>query len=390
MASSRTFGLAFKDGFSAFRESGEHSDVTVITRDGTEYELHAIMLARSSEFMRAALAGGYQEASTRRIKLNFEFTPHNFELLLSYFYTDRITLDDGNVIAMLALARQLMVGGTCRRARQRGRRRCRRTPRMLHCALRARHASVPCTVKARMAPGLLPNTPCCPAALQVHTVDGYCLSFIRERLTVDNCLRCAQPPPPPPLLPLLPRPCTLCRRRAAPAAAPNHPALARCCSYLREAVRYGLFDLQKDCISLAAQGGRRPGPGRAELRAGCWSCTPGCVLLAAQGERAPSGWGWTVCCAPRSPGALGPPAGERAGTAPAGRQLALRCRPGQGRPVTVLPQARAPASRLAAAAAAAAGDIPLLPLHMQASTSCTAQTSRGCRPAPSWSCCATT
>jgi hypothetical protein len=109
MAASQTFGHAFKDGFSAYRDSGAFSDVTVITRDGAEYQLHAIILARGSEFMRAALSGEYREASTRRIQLQFDFERHVWEQLLSFLYTDRITLDDGCVIGMLALARQLMV-----------------------------------------------------------------------------------------------------------------------------------------------------------------------------------------------------------------------------------------------------------------------------------------
>lgn len=154
MAASRTYGLGFKDGFARFRE-GAFADVTVVTSNGKEYELHGLLLANRSEFFLKALTSDFAEARLKRIQLQFEFEADVWEQLVSYFYSDKLHLDDNNVMAMLSLARQLMV----------------------------------------------------------HSVDSYCLSFVRERLSCENCL-----------------------------------------SYLREAVRYGIFDLQKDCIALCAQG----------------------------------------------------------------------------------------------------------------------------------------
>jgi hypothetical protein len=154
MASSCTYGLGFKDGFARFRE-GAFADVTVITSDGKEYELHSLLLANRSEFFLKALTSDFAEARLKRIQVQFEFEARVWEQLVSYFYSDKLHLDDDNVMAMLSLSRQLMV----------------------------------------------------------HSVDSYCLSFVRERLACDNCL-----------------------------------------SYLREAVTYGIFDLQKDCVALCAQG----------------------------------------------------------------------------------------------------------------------------------------
>ena len=157
MVSSRTYGNGYKDGFAGFKASGAFADVTVVCGDGTEYELHGILLANRSEFFLKALTSDFVEGRSRRIQLNFQpFDAHVWEQLVGFFYTDKIHLDGSNVLPLLALARQLMV----------------------------------------------------------NSVDGFCLSYVRERLQTDNCLH-----------------------------------------YLREAVRYGLYDLQKDCIALCAQGG---------------------------------------------------------------------------------------------------------------------------------------
>ncbi len=96
-----------------------------------------------------------------------------------FFYTDSIHITESNVMPLLALARQLLVG----------------------------------------------------------TVDSYCTDFVAQRLGVPNCLR-----------------------------------------YLRQAVTFQLSDIQKDCVTLAAQGAHgvapvwRPFHGAFAIAALCLLC----------------------------------------------------------------------------------------------------------------------
>lgn len=126
-----TFGQQHADGFSEFRSSGLFADTTVVTADGQSYKLHGLLLAKRSEFFQKALSSEFTEGRTKRIELgDLEHAQGAWPALLDYFYTDRVTLTEANVLGLLALSRRLLV----------------------------------------------------PA------VDSYCLSYVRQRLDVRSCI----------------------------------------------------------------------------------------------------------------------------------------------------------------------------------------------------------
>lgn len=152
--SGKTYGEGFAPGFAKFKASKDFADVKVVISQG-EVWLHSLLLANRSEFFHRALAGGFTESRTKIIELHLDKLAEVWPMLVDYFYTDLITVTEDNVLAVMALSRQLLVA----------------------------------------------------------SVDGYCCNFINERLNVSNCI-----------------------------------------SYLRQAVKYNIDNVQKDCIALAAKG----------------------------------------------------------------------------------------------------------------------------------------
>lgn len=68
------------------------ADVTVVAPDGTEHQLHMLLLAYHSEFFRRAFSSGFREKERRRIELHCSDPCNVFPTLVEYFYTDEVIL----------------------------------------------------------------------------------------------------------------------------------------------------------------------------------------------------------------------------------------------------------------------------------------------------------
>lgn len=82
--------------------------MTVTTASG-DWQLHSLLLASRSEFFHAALAGDFSESRSKTIELHLEKCEDVWPLVVDYFYSDSITVDEGNACALLALSRQLLI-----------------------------------------------------------------------------------------------------------------------------------------------------------------------------------------------------------------------------------------------------------------------------------------
>jgi len=105
----RKYGSRFNQGFLDFYKQGELTDVTVEGPDGVTYHVHMLLLAYHSEFFRRLFNSNFRESNERHVKLGFEDSGKVWSELLQYFYTEEIVLTDENVLALLALSRELMV-----------------------------------------------------------------------------------------------------------------------------------------------------------------------------------------------------------------------------------------------------------------------------------------
>lgn len=103
------YGGGFSSGFEAFLQSSSFSDVTIVTPDGREHRLHALLLARSSEFFSKALTADFVESKTRTIHLEIDKGLAHFPTVIRYFYSDIAAINGTNVLPLLSLARQLLV-----------------------------------------------------------------------------------------------------------------------------------------------------------------------------------------------------------------------------------------------------------------------------------------
>lgn len=70
-------------------QSSEHSDVTLVLDDGTEFAAHRLILAIRSSFFRAMLYNGFQESHQKRVALH-ETNSTAFRAILQYMYTSKI------------------------------------------------------------------------------------------------------------------------------------------------------------------------------------------------------------------------------------------------------------------------------------------------------------
>ncbi|EFO83881.1 hypothetical protein CRE_14867 [Caenorhabditis remanei] len=69
--------------------SSDHSDVTLVLDDGSEFPTHRLILAVRSSFFKALLYNGFQETHQTRVALK-ETNSKAFEAVLQYMYTSKI------------------------------------------------------------------------------------------------------------------------------------------------------------------------------------------------------------------------------------------------------------------------------------------------------------
>lgn len=69
--------------------SPDHSDVTLVLDDGSEFPAHRLILAVRSSFFRAMMYNGFQESHQKRVSLH-ETNSVAFKAILQYMYTSKI------------------------------------------------------------------------------------------------------------------------------------------------------------------------------------------------------------------------------------------------------------------------------------------------------------
>lgn len=79
-------------------------DCTLLLDDNVEIKSHAVLLANSSIFFENAFTSGMDEDINRKVTITFN--PQNaFPLIMPFFYTGCIEIDNTKLIPMLAIAR---------------------------------------------------------------------------------------------------------------------------------------------------------------------------------------------------------------------------------------------------------------------------------------------
>mmetsp|Transcript_1771 Transcript_1771/g.5488 ORF Transcript_1771/g.5488 Transcript_1771/m.5488 type:complete len:711 (-) Transcript_1771:2253-4385(-) len=99
----------FTKGFLRSLESGEFSDLTLVTADGRRHAVHRLVLARSSAFFAGLLGSDFAEKDRRCIQLNFPDPEHVFDSVLRFMYGAEVKLTPENAVPLLAAADQFLI-----------------------------------------------------------------------------------------------------------------------------------------------------------------------------------------------------------------------------------------------------------------------------------------
>eukprot|EP00211_Chloroparvula_japonica_P006028 CAMPEP_0119121880 /NCGR_PEP_ID=MMETSP1310-20130426/2302_1 /TAXON_ID=464262 /ORGANISM="Genus nov. species nov., Strain RCC2339" /LENGTH=379 /DNA_ID=CAMNT_0007111461 /DNA_START=189 /DNA_END=1325 /DNA_ORIENTATION=+ len=95
--------------FLKYLDTGEFADLEIESSTGEIFQVHRIILARSSEFFARLLLSDFRESQERVIKLNFSDPQNIFPMILRYMYGDTIDITAENVTALLAMADHYLI-----------------------------------------------------------------------------------------------------------------------------------------------------------------------------------------------------------------------------------------------------------------------------------------
>lgn len=93
------------EGLQTLRSNPKLSDVTLIV-EGHEFPCHRSILALCSHYFNAMFAGDFLESISARVEIK-EVDPAIMETLIDFAYTGKVTINQGNVEALIRTSNQL-------------------------------------------------------------------------------------------------------------------------------------------------------------------------------------------------------------------------------------------------------------------------------------------